>query len=96
MSEEPPLARELLQAAAKGPEGRIAADVWFRDFHSDVAICELSNRHFNFARVFVVRDSEAGWMLQRVYGTPPMPEIPPVTLDEPEPPKLIPVEPRAI
>jgi hypothetical protein len=94
LSEQPPLSRELLQAAAKGPEGRIAADVWFRDAQNDVAICELRNRQFNFARVFVVRSSEVGWTLKRVYGTPPMPAIPPVTLYEPTPPEPISVEPR--
>jgi hypothetical protein len=95
LSEAPPLSRQLLQAAAKGPEGRITADVSFRDVQNDVAICELGSRRFDFARVFVVRNSEMGWTLKMVYAAlPPVPEIPPVTPYELRTPPIS-VEPRA-
>jgi hypothetical protein len=87
LSQRPSQARELLRAAAAGPEGRISADVWFVDALNDVAICELRNRRFDFARVFEVRAVGGKWVLQRIHGVPPAIEIP--ELDE-----YIPVPPQ--
>jgi hypothetical protein len=93
LSGVPPQAQKLLRAAATGPEGRIAADMWFQDSQNGVGICELRNRRFNFARVFVVRSAGEQWTLQRVYGSPKI-EVP--EIDEPEhkpPPESTPITP---
>jgi hypothetical protein len=89
--EAPVQAREVLRAAAKGPEGQISADVWFLDSQNGVGICELRNRHFDFARVFVVRTVGSKWVLHRVYGTPPEIEMPEIVDHESVPSPPLPV-----
>lgn len=82
---EPPLhARELLRAAAKGPEGRIQADAWFVHSQGDVAICALRGRERHIARVFVVHSDGGSWELKRVYA--PVFEIPQIVEPETKPP----------